>query len=116
MAAAPPLVGPRERDRAARALLKCGAHVHRGDVRLSRFAFSNAVGAGLGEQQRLMTGNMLEAREVRAKLGLAMQVDVERAHVEERQVEEFGRWKIDVREERIGRDVLRVTIEATKKP
>ena len=46
MTAAPPLVGPRERDRSARAFLEGDADVHRRDLGLVRLAFANAVGAG----------------------------------------------------------------------
>ena len=107
MTAAPPFVGPGERDRAARAFLERRADVHRGDRGLARFALANAVGARLGEQQRLVAGDVLQPREVRAQLGLAMQVDVERADVEERQIEELGRRKVDVREQAVGRRGLR---------
>ena len=58
---------------------------------LSVFAFANRVGARLGEQQRLVAGDVLQPRQVGAQLGLVVQVDVERAHVEEREVEELGR-------------------------
>jgi len=58
--------------------------VHRRDLGLAAFAFTNAVGARFGEQQRLMAGDVLEARYICAQLRLAMQIDVERADVEER--------------------------------
>ena len=114
MAAAPPFVGPREGDRAARAFLECGADVHRGDVRLAGFALADAVRAGFGEQQRLVPGDVLQPREIGAQLGFAVQVHVERADIEERQVEEFGRRKIDVREEAVGRRGLRVFVETAQ--
>ena len=60
--------------------------------------FADAVGARFGEQQRLLPGDVLQPREVGAQLRLAVQVDVERADVEERQVEKLGRRKVDVGE------------------
>ena len=71
-------------------------------------AFADAVGAGFGEQQRLLAGDVLKPRQIRAQLRFAVQVDVERADVEERQIEEFGRRKVDVGEQRVRRRVLRV--------
>ena len=106
IAAAPPFVGPGERDRAARAFVERRADVHRRDGGLPVFAFANAVGAGLGQQQRLVAGDVLQPREIRAQLRLAVQVDVERADVEEREIEKFGRRKVDVREQRVRRDGL----------
>ena len=115
VAAAPPLVGPREGHGAARAFFERGANLHRRDLGLARFAFTDAVGARLGQQQRLVSGDVLQSREVRAQFGLAMQVDVEGADVEERQVEEFGRRKVDVREQAAGRRRLRVLEQVVEK-
>ncbi len=113
---APPLVGPGKRDRAARAFLERRADVHRRDLGLTGFAFANRVGAGFSKQQRLVARDVLQAREIRAQLWLAVQVHVERADVEEREVEEFGRREVDVREERLRRGVLRVLIQAPQEP
>ena len=115
MAAAPPFVGPRERDRAARAFLERRADVHRRDLGLARFAFANAVGAGLGEQQRLVAGDVLQPREIRAQLRLAVQIDVERADVEEREIEKLGRRKVDVGEQAVRRRGLRVLVQVAQK-
>ena len=57
---------------------------------------------------------MLEAREVRAQVGLPVQVHVERADVEERQIEELGRGKIDVSEETAARRVLRGLVQVAQ--
>ncbi len=115
VAAAPPLVGPRERDRAAGAFLERRADVHRGDVGLSLFALAHAVGARFGEQQRLVAGDVLQPRQIGAQLRLAMQVDVEGADVEEREIEKFGRRKVDVGEQAVGRRGLGVLIECAQK-
>ena len=79
------------------------------------FAVPDAVRARLGEQQRLVTGDVLKAREIRAQFGLAVQVHVERADVEEREIEKFGRWKVDVRKQAGGRGVLGRVVEVAKK-
>ena len=99
VAATPPLVGPGERDRAAEAFSKCGAQVHRGDRALVLQALTDAVGASFGEQQRSVAGNLLQPREVGAKLRLAVQVDVERAHVEAVEVQVLRRREVDVRQQ-----------------
>src|SRR4051794_21340486 len=98
MAAAPPFVGPSARHCTTRALFERGAHMHRGDRGLPLGAFTDAVGPGFCEQQRLLSGNVLKPGEIRAKLRFAVQVDVEGTNVEEGKVEELGRRKIDVSE------------------
>ncbi len=115
MSAAPPLIGPGERDRAAGPLFEGGADVHRGDVGLPRFAFADAVGARFREQQRLVTRHVLKPREVGAQLRLAVQVDIERADIEEGEIEKFGRREVDVCEETSGRCVFRGVVEIAQK-
>ncbi len=85
--------------------------MHRRDVRLTFLALADAVGAGLGEQQRLVSGNVLQPREVRAQLGLAVQIHVEGEDVEEREIEEFRRRKVDVREQAVGRGRLALFVQ-----
>ena len=109
--AAPPLVGPGKRDRAARAFGKRRADVARGDARLALEAFAHAVGAGLGEQQRALAGDVLQPREIRAQLGLAVQVDVERADVVRVDVEILGGRKVDVGEQALRRFRLHLVVE-----
>ena len=106
MAAAPPFIRPGERDGAARALFERRANVHRRDFRLPGFAFADAVGARLGQQERLVAGDVLQPREIRAQLRLAMQI--------ERKVEELGRRKVDVREQRIRPGGLRVLVQVAQ--
>ena len=115
VAAAPPLVGPREGHRAAGAFFERRAHVHGGNRGLALFAFSNRIGARFGQQQRFVAGDVLQPRQIRAQLGLAVQVHVERAHVEEREIQEFSRRKVDVREQGSGRDRFRVVIQVAQK-
>ncbi len=115
MAAAPPFVRPRVGDGAARAFGECRADVHRGDLGLPVFALANRIGAGFRQQQRLVAGDVLQPREIRAQLGFAMQIDVERAHVEDRQVEKLCGRKVHVGEQRLGRCGLCVFVEVAKK-
>ena len=102
MAAAPPFVGPRECNRATSAFFECRADLHGRERGLSRFAFANAVRSGFGEQQRLLPGNVLESGQIRLQLRFPMQVHVERAHIEEREVQKFRGRVVDVREEAVG--------------
>src|SRR5262249_44293264 len=101
-------------DRAAGALFERRADVHRGDRRLAVLAFADAVGARFGEQHRLLTGDVLQPRQIRAQLRLAMEIQVERADVEERQVEKLCRWEVDVGEKAVRRRGLRRLVEAAQ--
>jgi hypothetical protein len=89
--------------------------VHRRDVGLTGLALTNAVGAGLGEEQWFVPREVLKAREVRAKRRLAVQIDVERADVEAREIEKLSRGKVDVREQAVRRRHLRCVIQIAKK-
>ena len=89
--ATPPLVGPRECHCAAGPFLEGHAQVHRRDRSLALLAFADAVGASLGQQQRPGAGNVLQSRQVGSQVRFAVQVHVEGADVEEREVEELGR-------------------------
>ncbi len=111
MAAAPPLVGPREGHGAGRAFGKRRAQVHGGDPRLALEALADAVGPGLGQEQRLLAGHVLQAPEVGAQVGFAVQVDVEGAHVEAAHVEVLGRREVHVGHERVRRHGLDVVVE-----
>ncbi len=113
-AAAPPFVGPGERDRARCAFFERGTDVHRGERSLSLGAFANAVHARFGEEERLVSRDVLQAHEVRAQLRLTVQVHVERADIEKRKVQEFGRRIVDVSEQAPGRRVLRRAVEASQ--
>ena len=111
LAAAPPFVGPGERDCAAGALGEGRSKLHRGQLGLPVEALADAVGARFGQQQRQVAGDVLQPRQVAAQLGFVVQVDVERADVEERQVEVFGRREVDVGEQGLRRDRLRLVVE-----
>ena len=113
--AAPPFVSPGEGNRAAGPFLERGADVHGGDLGLARFSLANRVGARLSQQQRLLAGDVLEAGQIRAQLRLVVQVHVEGVEIEEREIEELGRRKVDVREEGVGRRRLRVLVQAAEK-
>ena len=55
--------------------------MHGRDPRLAGFALTDAVGARLGQQQRLLPGNVLQPRDVGAQIAFAVQVHVEGADV-----------------------------------
>ena len=90
--------------------------MHRSNLALTVFALANAVGARFREQQRLVSGDVLKPRQVRAQFRLSMQVDVEGADVEEREIQEFRRRKVDVGQERVRRGVLRVLVDTAQEP
>ncbi len=115
MPAPPPLVGPREGHGAGGALGEGGAQVHRGDCGLAVEPLADAVGAGLGQQQRLGAGHVLQPPQVGAQVGFAVQVDVEGADVEAAHVEMFGRREVHVGDRRVGRHRLDVGVELAQK-
>jgi hypothetical protein len=100
--AAPPFIRPGEGDRAARALFEGGADVHRGDLGLAGLALADGVGARFRDQQRLLTGDVLQARQIRAQFRLPMEIDIERVEIEKREIEELRGWKVDVGEQAVG--------------
>ena len=116
VAPAPPVVGPRERDRTAGTPLERDADLRRGEQRLALFALAQAVGAPFGQQQRTVAGHDLQVREVVTKVLAAVQVDVERADVEERKIEVVRRRVVDVGEQRLGRGLLHVVVHVPQKP
>ena len=62
-----------------------------------------------------MTGDVLQTREIRAEVALAMQIQVERDHVDKRQVEILGRRVVDVGKQAVGRDRLGIGIQLEQK-
>ena len=89
--------------------------MHRRDRRLPERALPDAVRARFGKEQRLVSGDVLKPCEVRAQLVLAVEVDVERTDVEEREIEKFRRREVDVREKRFRRGFLAFVIQAAEK-
>jgi hypothetical protein len=83
VAAAPPFVGPREGDGAARAFLERRTQLGGGErawpVEPSRMLSAPASASSSG-----LTGDVLQPGEIGAQVGLAVQVDVEGADVEAR--------------------------------
>ena len=76
--------------------------MHRRDLGLAGLALADGVGARFGEQQRLLAGDVLQARQIRAQLRLPMEIDIERVQIEKREIEELRGWKVDVREQAVG--------------
>ena len=65
----------------------------------------------LGQEQRAVPGEVLQAGEVAPQVGLRVEVDVERADVEERQRQVLGRWVVHVGQQRLRRRRLHVVVE-----
>ena len=85
-------------------------------ARLAVDALAQAVGAQLGEHQRLLAGQVLEPREVAAELRRVLQVDVERDKVDERQPQVLGARVVDVGDERAGVLVAHRVAEPLEEP
>ena len=84
-----------------RARLEAGAHHHRHQLGLVLLALPDRVDAELGEDERLVLGDVLQPAEIAAEGLLAVQVDVERDEVEElRQVEVLGGREVGVAHQR----------------
>ena len=114
MPPAPPFVGPGVGDGATRAFGECGANVHGRDVGLPGFAFANRVRTSLGQQQRLVPGDVLEPRKIRPEFRLPVQIHVERAHIKDREIEKLGRRKVDVREQPVRRSAFCVFVQVAE--
>ena len=71
-------------------------------VRLRDRAVAPAVEADLGDEQRPIAGEVLQAREIGVELITRLEVDVEADEVEERQPQVLGRGVVDVRDEPSG--------------
>ncbi len=88
--------------------------MHGRDVGLPGFAFANRVGTGLGQQQRLVPGDVLEPRKIRPEFRLPMQIHVERAHIKDREIEKLGRRKVDVREQPVRRNAFCLFVQVAE--
>ena len=85
--------------------------MHGGDGGLAVLALPPAVRPRLGQQQRPVAGEVLQAGEVAPQVRLGVQVDVERADVEERQRQVLGRRVVHVGQERLRGRRLHVVVE-----
>ena len=111
LATSPPLVRPREGDRPARAARECRAELHRRQRCLPLRAFPDGVRTRLGQQQGPAPRHVVELGDVGAERRLVVQVDVEGADVEPRQIQEVGRRVVDVGDQRVGRGGLGILVE-----
>ena len=89
--------------------------MRRGDRGLSLVSLANAVGSRFGEQQRLVAGDALKLTQVTAQIVFAVQIHVERADVEKRQIQELGRRKVHIREQRVRRFGFGILVEVAQK-
>ena len=74
----------------------------RHDTRLAFEPLSQAIPAGLREEQRPGTGEMLQTREVTTELSLSMEIDVVGEDVEHIEIEVLSGRKIYVRQQAPG--------------
>ncbi len=114
-AAAMPLIGPREHERAdaAGASARFELPVQRPGLLL--LAVAATVEAELGHQQRAIVGQVLQPREVALEQLAPLQVDVERQEVKARQPQVLGGWEVDVGDQRAGVLIAGGATEALEK-
>ena len=111
-----PLVGVGEDECARAAAGECGVDLGADHGRLLLASEAAAVGAQLGEQQRAVAGQVLEARDVAADAGGVVQVDVEREHVDERQPQVLGARVVHVGQQPAAVDLANLAAEPLEKP
>ena len=90
--------------------------MHRGDLRLRTQTLAQAVAARLGQQQRLVPGNVLETGQIPAQGCLLVQIHVEGAEVEAVDLEKFGGRVVHVSEEACRRCGLDVPVQLAQEP
>ncbi len=100
MAAGEPLVGPGEDEGAGDAGLECGAHLPGEDPALLFVAFAHRVDAEFGQHQRPVDGEVVQPRDIAAKRGLIVEIDVEAEKIGEIDRQIFGRRKVGVADQR----------------
>ena len=99
-AAPMPLVRPGEDERARAARRVRCAQLPLEQPRLDVDSVAAAVEADLGDQQRPLAGDVVEARQVRLERSVGLEVDVEADKVEEGQLQVLGGRVVDVGDER----------------
>ena len=78
--------------------------------------FSDAVYAGFGQEERFVASEILKARQICAQILLAVEIHVERRHIEKRQIEVFRRRVVDVCEQTVWRAGFGFSVDVTEKP
>src|ERR1700687_5086890 len=91
-----PLVGKRKHPRPRHAHLERGAPLPRQGRGLHDLPLAERVDAELGQDQRPVAGQAVQARQVPAELGLRMQIDVEGQEVGEVGLEVLGGGEVGV--------------------
>ena len=94
-----PLRRPAEDEAPGAAGLEGLAHLPVEHFRLAQLAVAQAVDADLGQDERALAHQVLQARQVRRKIRPRLEVDVERREVEERELEVLRAWIAHVRDE-----------------
>ena len=101
MAAGEPLVGPGKDAGAGDPGGEGGMDLPGQDIALPVLALADRIDAELGQHQRPVDGEVVQAGDIAAKRGLVVQVDVEADEIREVDRQIFGRWKVGVAHERL---------------
>src|SRR5204863_8832777 len=99
-AAAMPLVGPREHEHARAAGGKGASDLPVERASLGLLAVAAAVEPRLGDDQRPVAGDVLEAGGVGLELGAGLEEDVETDEIHEVELKVLGAWIVHVGDER----------------
>src|SRR5271169_6566410 len=97
MAAGMPVVRKRENKCARQSFAKRDLDVAAEDLRLGVLPLAHRVHAKLGQHERLVTRDVLQAVEIICKWSWLVEIDVEADKIEARGLEKFCRRKIDER-------------------
>src|SRR4029077_10137598 len=65
-------------------------------------ALTHRIHAEFGQHQRLINREVVQPRDVPAKCGLLVKIDVEASEVSEINRQILGRWEVSVTDERVG--------------
>jgi hypothetical protein len=115
VAPAVPLIGPGEDEDARGAGAESVAHLPLQRFCLGCLAVAATVDADLGDQQRPVPREVLQAGEVGLEGPLVLEEDVERGEIEEGQLEILGRGIVDVGDEAVGVHGLCLPVQALYK-
>src|SRR5664280_2820188 len=95
MAAGIPVVGKRKEEDPCQPCAKRDLDVAAEDLRLRFLTLTHRVDAKLGEQQRPVPGNALQAIEIIGERARFVEVDIETDEIDAGRLQEFGRGEIN---------------------
>src|SRR5205807_8555491 len=115
MTAGEPFVGPGENESASDTRLEGGVYLPGQDSSLPLLSLTERIYTEFGQHERLVEGDIVQPRDVSAKSGLVVQVDVEADEIGEIDRQIFGRWIIGVADQRLRMLGLGADDEASEK-